>query len=281
MRITDFPLIEEVKNEYIENRRNGNSRQSATELVTQCYMEELLDKTSDDAVFVWIGLADGQYQRKELTEQIAAIGMNALNWLESANYGITPGDISRRRMHYAQAPMPEKAVGKPKKKFQCSWAIGDTFAYQLSGALAEAEGIAGRYVLFRKVGEMSSNGKTEPSVTVTLWDERPLPQNSQEFCQIPFMILDQRKLLIPKGCFEYRTRLIIKNQKQLEKVGLRYLGNFPDVQTPRDEAILTFPGEDLLLLLDYLDRDCCYLYKMHCHIIQGIQGRRSDGSVIR
>lgn len=63
----------------------------------------------------WIGLADGQFARKELTLEIAVHGLMALNRLAQEAPDITPGDIERRRKHYAQAPMPERRLGRPKK----------------------------------------------------------------------------------------------------------------------------------------------------------------------
>ena len=265
MRITDFPLILEAKEHYIEARREGNSRHDATQQVIEFYAEEILTDPDGDGVCIWIGLADGQYYRKELEEQIAAKGLWALTVLESSEADITPGDILRRRSHYAQAPMSEKAVGKPRPKFRCSWAVGDTFAFLLSGSDAEAVGLMGRYILLRKVGEMEDSGRIMPSVSLTLWDDRPLPKNSEEFKEIPILILDCRPY-IPKGYYEYRASLVIKNKKQIDALNLEYLGNFPDVDMPNDEAIITRSGWEVLLLPEYLEYLICCQYKLHLHL---------------
>lgn len=239
MRFSEFPLISEVKEDYIELRRNGSNRLDATEKLKGEYSDELGIGEADDGLLFWIGLADGQYALKELTLEAAELAEKALQQLEKCVWGITPGDIQRKRMHYQLAPMPERKSVKPKPQFHCKWKIGDTFAYQLNGLKADALGISGQYVLMRKVAEVVFDKvNVFPVVTLSLWKAPPFPQNTQEFMSVPFVKLNRGRLRNPYDKFEYRGELIIKNKRELDSLSLIYLGNFDNVTMPDDEVII-------------------------------------------
>lgn len=112
MRLTEFPHILLIKDQYIALRTNGCSREDATEKL----MLHIAALPSDEQLTAWIGLADGQFFRKELTLEVAQQGLLALHRLLLQFAEITPGDIERRRKHYIQAPMPERKLGRPRKE---------------------------------------------------------------------------------------------------------------------------------------------------------------------
>jgi hypothetical protein len=92
-------------------RSGGCDRREATAQVM-----ELFDTLEErERLTFWIGLADAQYTRKELTVSVAVYGLLALHRLEHQLSDITPGDLERRRRHYSQAPMPERKLGRPRK----------------------------------------------------------------------------------------------------------------------------------------------------------------------
>lgn len=111
MRLTELEHIKQIKDLYMQLRSQGYDRQQATERILMLrYQLEPRQKLT-----FWIGLADGQFSRKELMLPVAIHGLMALNRLEWDTPGITPGDIERRRKHYSEAPMPERKPGRPKK----------------------------------------------------------------------------------------------------------------------------------------------------------------------
>lgn len=264
MRITDFPLIDEVKEEYVELRQNGIARDDAVASLKHSYRHEIDRGAEDDGILFWIGLADAQYMLKELSEEVARQGFIAIDQIGKTDWQITPGDLNRRRERYAKAPMPErKKVNKPKR-YRCSWLMGDTFAYQLFGEEAEQFGLVGRYVLFRKVSEVEAwNGAIEPVVTVTMWDESPLPTTTEEFQRLPILKLANGRHEIPKDQFIYRTEMLIDNEKMLKQLNLQYLGNFQDVAMPKDEAVIEYEGFMKKLALNLIDKSCCYYWRNH------------------
>ena len=111
MRLTELKLLREVRQRYMALRSKGLCREQATSrVVCDFQIEAPLDRLA-----FWIGLADAQYLRKELSISVALQALLALHRLEDYQLDITPGDIERRRKHYSQAPMPEPRLGRPPK----------------------------------------------------------------------------------------------------------------------------------------------------------------------
>ena len=175
--------------------------------------------------------------------------------MAASDWGVAQGDIDRRLLRYQQAPQPEKNFGKPRAKFRCNWKIGDTFAYQLPTDVSVGE-YAGKYFLLRKVADTEfGDGSLYPIVSISLWESYSLPRTTAEFCSVPLLRLNRKRMYLPPGHYEDRCELIIKSNRHLERTPLIYLGCFADVSTPEDEGIIDDPGKMTLLLLDYLDRD--------------------------
>ncbi len=268
MRITDFPLLHDIKVEYVSLRREGNCRQEVIEILKNEYKDELTLDTMEDGLLFWIGLADVQYAHKEITTEVSEQALAALQQIET--WGICAGDIQRRVERYSQAPMPEKTFQKARPPFSCPWEIGDTFAYLLSGTEAEKYGIAGKYALLRKVGDTIGGLKgTDPVVTITLW-EGQLPSTAEEFSQIPLLKLEVGgRQWSPLDHFEYRTKLVVNTKKQLKDLDLIYLGRLLNVPMPEDEII--FKKWENLLWCDAktIDQDIARFYKRNCDVLAG------------
>ena len=264
MRITDFPVLCEIKDEYTRLRREGASRDDTVARLKYSYRHEIGIGAEDERLLFWVGLADAQYALKELSEEVAQNGLLALNQIEQTGWQIAPGDLLRRRERYAKAPMPERKNISKAKRFRCSWEIGDTFAYQLIGEDAEKFGLLGRYVLFRKVSEAEeSGGVVTPVVTVSMWDDGPLPRTSEEFMRLPILKLDNGRAHTPKNQFIYRTEMLIDNIRILKQLNLQYLGNFSDVGMPKDEAVIEYVGYMKKLAPNRIDISCCYYWRNH------------------
>ena len=112
MRLTSLEHIGQIKGAYLTLRSNGIHRREAAGRIIHDF--EL--QTEHERLTLWIGLADAQYQRKELMVSVALQALLALHRLQNYGIEITPGDIERRRKHYSQAPMGERRLGRPPKK---------------------------------------------------------------------------------------------------------------------------------------------------------------------
>jgi len=60
MRITEFPLCAEVKEEYIKLRKSGKNRASSVTQMKEHYADEITSGAEDDGLLFWIGLADSR-----------------------------------------------------------------------------------------------------------------------------------------------------------------------------------------------------------------------------
>ena len=264
MRIASFELLGDLKNEYMELRQNGQSRDQVVRILMARYHKELTAGAEDDGLLFWVGLADAQYSLKELSNEISSQGLMALEQLRLSIPGITPGDIEKRRKHYACAPMPERTQVRKPRYFRCQWRIGDTFAYQLSGPEAEKNGVAGEYILLRKVDELESNGRITPVVTLTHWKNTPLPSNEAEFQRMPLLRINHGRMGSPQSMYEYRLEIVITQKKQIDNLHLQYLGNFSNVPAPKNEYYFGVPGYVTKMLPKDIDQDM-YFY---CYTLQ-------------
>lgn len=263
MRMTDFPVLEEIREEYVQLRQQGSDRDGATRKLMESYKCELAEDM-EDAVLFRIGLADAQYSRKELTEDAARKALEALDAMVKYGWHVAPSDLNLRREHYAQAPMPERKIGKPRPKFRCSWQLGDTFALKLTGQAAAGLGISGKYMLLRKIAESECAGAVYPVVTVSICEEEQIPKDKEAFCAIPLLKLQTGgRCFSPKDKFEYRTVIYTKSSKRLRMLPLRYCGNFPDLPLPDDEIIFNSFGETMITIADTLEDDLICYWKRH------------------
>ena len=112
MRLTAMEHIGQIKQQYLALRSEGVCRTEAIGRVIRDFEAQ----SAQERLTFWIGLADAQYLRKELTLSVALQGLLALHRLGSYDIYFTPGDIERRRKHYTLAPMPERKIGRPRKE---------------------------------------------------------------------------------------------------------------------------------------------------------------------
>lgn len=268
MRIADLPIIAEIKEEYEKYRRKGFSREDSVSQLKSCYYSELVMGNDDDGLLFWIGVADAQYACAELSQEVAQKGLTAISVVEGADWNINPNDLSCRRKHYLAAPMPEQILFKRIKKYRCTWNVGDTFAYRLSGDDAKECGLEGRNILLRTIDTLEfGDGRLLPVVTFTMWDNKPLPKSSESFQRLPVLKLVNGRLGLPKSLYEYRAELLITSEKKIDKMSLVYLGNFQDVAMPEDEVIIRDAGTITMVVPERLDWYSCIFWKRnnnHC-----------------
>jgi len=264
MKLTDFPLYSEVKEEYLELRKIGKGRADVLKEMQVSYADELQLGAEDDALLFWIGLADAQYSLKELEEEVALCGLRALDALNTSEHSVSSRELTCRKERYALAPMPERKTPKPRAKFRCNWSIGDTFAFYLSGPDAQAAGISENAILFRKVGEINfDRGHIVPLVTLTLWDENILPRNSEEFESKPVLLLRSTKLLthIRK---DHVGILQFTSKRQLNKLNLTFIGNYPNIPYPAEQTAYDLGGQYPMILPD-MAAEKCYMFVQQNH----------------
>lgn len=271
MRITYFEILGDIKTDYTKLRQDGQSRNEAVQILMAKYHEELTTGAEDDGLLFWVGLADAQYALKELSVEVSVQGLAALERLKVAIPEITPGDIEKRRGHYACAPMPERARVRSPKRYRCQWRIGDTFAYQMFGPEAEKNGVAGEYVLLRKVDELEWDNQLHPVVTLTHWKKTALPLDAAEFQSAPILRLCNGRLGSPRSTYEYRIEILFTSQKQIKELDLQYIGNFPNIIIPENEFYDPTPGCVLMMSPQKINEELNF----YCYTLQNYYGQEN------
>lgn len=268
MRMTYFPVLREIRDEYIKLRQEGNSRDQATTMLLHSYAREVALGTADDGLLFWIGLADAQYYRKELSSAVAKKAINALDQITAVGWDITPGDIARRREHYAQAPMPEKSFGKQSRKFRCAWSVGDIFYATLASDEAEKMGIKGGNILYQKIDEIENyDGRIIPIITMTYLTLVKEPFDFEEFRHTPPLRMANGRFGSDPTKFEYRAKLLIGNRRQL--TSLQYVGNYPVKEPPVDEIVFQDNTNMMIVPIKCLEMYGCAFWKLNFYYTFG------------
>lgn len=261
MRISDFEAISEIKALYRKCREEGFTREVTVEGIIYYYQNEINLGEDDDAIIFWIALADAQYACKELSQEIADKGKEALDRLQKTDWAVAEIDILRRKKYYAMAPMPARKSIKAPKRFHCSWNIGDTFAYQLSDSYWEQAGLLGSYILLRKVANVEADGYIFPAVSLCVWPEKPFPATSAELQQAALLRLERGRNGAPRSKYEYRVQILFTKEAQLKRIPFEYVGRFEEIVMPEDEVVFSDPGEIAMIYPPQLEYDLFLYWK--------------------
>ena len=229
--ITDyFPLIEDIKNDYIKARRHGKSRREGIAYILDEYANELSD--DDDGPQVWLGLAKALSDKKELTEEIKTKAEEAIEKLKK-NFSEAAGDLLR----FKQTVISEYKIGPeskyPKKHiYKPDWKIGDTFIHKLTGKEAFDLGIEDQNVIVIKVGE-SYDENVEvwfQIVLLSICKNSNIPRTSEELNKLEYLPLSKNYRFPQEGNeYNYLGYLWISSKAVEKKFKLEYLGNFLDL----------------------------------------------------
>lgn len=135
---------------------------------------------------------------------------------------------------------PEKKVSR-YRLYQCSWQLGDVYAYRLTGGYAVETGFAGQYVVFRKVSEDTWwPGHVIPVVQVYQWigSEIPALDTLAHLALLPQNGYPDVLERMPGKKKEFELKLICTSSRSLPKENLCFLGNLPG------EDLHPFRGHD-------------------------------------
>lgn len=261
MKLSEVLILSELSNEYRKMREDGQTRNDSVLKLIRRYRNELIKGSSDDGLFFWIGLADAQYAHKELTAEAAQKASESLDALERTFPDIARRDITTRRKHYAQAPMPEKTFGKPSRKFRCFWNVGDVFSFILTSDEAEKLGIKGGQILYQKVDEIEIfDGRIVPIITMTYLDT---PFSPEDFLKTPPLRMANGRFGTEPAKFEYRAKLMVGNRRQL--TSLQYLGNHPVKDPPADETLFHDSENMMMVPIRCLEMYGCAFWNVDSH----------------
>lgn len=256
--LNDCAIIDDIKEEYRSVRENGKTRREAEEYFIAAYNAELSTGAYDDGLLFWIGLAEAQFKNKELSEDIAQKALHSLDIIEK-QHALSQANINCCRSKYVQAPMAERKFIK-RKKFQCSWNIGDAYAVKLSSDVAKELAIDGKYAVLHKVNNVDwCDGRILPLVRITIWDNLPnLVTEDIFYSQKPIKL---KSIFGEKHKFQYSAQILFTSKKQIKPEVFQFIGNFPTITFIPNETIPEQVGAIVMMSPKNIDEDCCWLYR--------------------
>ncbi|MBE5783231.1 MAG: hypothetical protein E7329_07975 [Clostridiales bacterium] len=239
-------VADDVKTLYMAELRSGKSSQEAYEYVVNV-LGEIMDDP-DEAPDFWFAMADTMWNCGCLTDEVKEKALMYLDRNDDLERWHAAGQKAAKNREKALSdlrekllsPMPAPRIYRKPNLYICPWQIGDVFLYPLDSDIARSMGFGEYSLLFQKVGTTIWHpGHVIPVVRVKIARNDLIPQNTEEFDQLPYL-----KTTSP--CI-YQMELI-NSSKRVVPQKLKYWGH--------TENIPSIPGE-------YLPPDDPNLY---CHL---------------
>ncbi len=245
MKLLDLPFVYEVREEYIA-LRDELQRKKAVKALMKEYRDELEDV--DDSAYFWLGIASGQDELGELTEEYRQNALSALSMLGEDAPPFDEGELD----FLNNAGAKKK---KPKNEY-INWKPGDVYLYDLSGPYAEEAHIDDCSLLLYVIDyyKISSLGKW-PRLYLLLNLGKEAPSTKDDLKNCGFFELD--RTFSKCGKIAYRKVYTCKNEAEFEgfNAKLKYVGNFPSLSSPPNEAEMD--DAPTYLWAEHIDRDVC------------------------
>lgn len=237
----------DLRGDYIHKLRQGKSNQKAVRELMEAY-QAILGDMEEEPLF-WFALADTQWNYGRLLPEVKRKALFFLEqeqelnrWRESGARQTAAWEKTRQRLRekLLSPQPPEKKVSR-YRLYQCSWQLGDVYAYRLTGGYAVETGFAGQYVVFRKVSEDTWwPGHVIPVVQVYQWigSEIPALDTLADLALLPQNGYPDVLERMPGKKKEFELKLICTSTRSLPKENLCFLGNLPG------EDLHPFRGHD-------------------------------------
>ena len=141
------------------------------------------------------------------------------------------------KYRWAESLSNQTGMGKKqRKKYVPDWKIGDTFIHAFESPIAGKCGVAGQYIVMRKVGEYrNEDDEVIQIVVMSVCPADAIPKTSADLIElgvIPMYPVQKRR--------DYRAQLRIVSKRGENALRLTKIGCFPDVGMPADQS---GPGE--------------------------------------
>lgn len=236
----------DIRNDYVDKLRRGKSNEEVT--------QELIDINADimgdveEEPLFWFALADTQWNYGRLLPEVKEKAMFFLSqdeelerWRESGEKQLQAWQKTRDKLkEKLESPQPaEKKVSK-YRIYQCTWKLGDVFAYRFTSDYSKEKGFEGKYAIFRKVSEDTWwPGHIIPVIQIYKWIGSEIPSIEE---LVKFNLLPVYPSLsfvnFPNDPLEYTIKLLAESARGIPKDNLTFLGNLSG------DDLIPFRGHD-------------------------------------
>ena len=185
----------DVKDTYMKCLEQQLSNEEAYKKTYEEY-EELIG--TDEEPLFWYALADTQWNVGRLMPEVKEIALKLIAekggaslWEDTSKKILKWENTLHKLKEKLESPMPpEKIIKKPIEFVTNPWNVGDVYAYQFLEPIAEEKGVYGKYIIFKKVGNIRS-GEEKPysiiKVFDKIFDEIPTVGDLEEIRFLPFI----------------------------------------------------------------------------------------------
>lgn len=221
----------DVRDSYIDQLKRGKSNEEATNHVINWFRRSLEMDYDDDRAIFWFVMADTQWEYGRLLPMIKQQALYHAEYHGIDERWVEVGSEEAQAWNRTVSELAQKLkTTQPCEKkvpryriYQCTWKIGDVFAYRMDGEYSTECGYHGKYILFRKI----ENTRIWPDHIVPIiqlynWTGDVIP-DLDEINELPWLNLSPFKHLEPKWFMILCTHTTPKKLK--ERITL--LGNIP------------------------------------------------------
>ena len=229
----------DVRDTYLDFLQDGFSDSDAYEKTLAELGECLEDE--DEAPLFWYALAETQWKVGRLTPDVRAKALEWIDhsgglnlWQESATKGAGWLKTLAKLKEKLESPMPKrKAIRKPQVVDENFWELNDLYAYQFPFDDPRCAHLAGKYIVFQKMGEgvkHSPGTKMRVHIYNRLFDSLPVTEDLDGVRLLPLDLYD--RLNNPGGrsaglnlCMS--TMLLRRRLKEYPESQFTFIGNRP------------------------------------------------------
>ena len=220
------------------------SKEEAYKKTWEEFKDEFIDE-DDEAVF-WYALADTQWDMGRLIEEVKdkALALidkkGALSLWEENPKGREKWEktITKIKDKLATPQPPEKRFTVPKRFVTNPWDVGDLYAFELKGEMAERHGFLGKYMVFHKVADHFEDKfyvrenyyfvdtyLSQVRVIQKIFDTVPTIEMLENLAYMPIYPCNVKEYRNDKDCYEAVMELT--REKHYPKDRLTFVGNIP------------------------------------------------------
>lgn len=233
IHLSNYPFIDELKNEYLQWRQSGKTRDETVNGMCKQYWNEVNDP--DDGPLFWIAIGKAQCHYKEVTDDVAVKAKEALDYLVTSDINLSRRDadlLCKKLFSDECRQLPKARKSSPPKKY-CSWNVGDVYAMPMRGQEAKSAFLDDTYLLIRVNCYKIIQNTEYPSIFQMIWLDEEMPATVEELNKSGYLVLhNYGSLLSKQPVFEEYLWFQSKKEFRQFSENLTYVGNFPDAPRP-------------------------------------------------